>query len=1203
MSAATTLLISLFPVFAANAQAPAPSWNEVSSATGAIPAPPGGPQQTSLAAGDLDNDGDQDLVLASRGGSNSVVIYRQSEGSWDTFIVESEGLGIEAGGKIYDVDQDGWADIVMAGDFKSNKIWWWKNPGATGWGTDWQRFTIKNSGGVKHHDLGFGDFDSDGTIEIAYWNQGTKGSLNNLHVGDLPANPTAVSHWPTTVVIDASTTSEGMVVADVDRDGDEDLVAGGHLIIDGPGNTMQVSVVSGAEAAYQWAAGDLIPGGHLELVASSGDAVGGLAYFSWNGAAWLRTDLLGSQLSGPWDHGHSLEVGDVNGDGLADIFSAEMALEAGPSARSVVMYGDGLGGFQVESVSTGVDNHESILVDLDNDGDLDIASKPFNQSTPAFRLYINSFGPRAVGPWTRHHIGTRSTRAAWVRHGDINGDGLPDLISGNAWHQNPGSIDGVWVEHRFGSRLTNTIEVLDLDGDGDLDVFGSGRLGTGIFAWAENHGSGSFTTHANIPNGAPNFAQGVGVQHTPSGIEILIAWNDRGYGIDKILVPADPASTTWTIEHTDHPSMGEAFEIVDVDRDGDLDLLQGHMWSRNDGGGSYTEFTFYSPTRCCFAGSAGPDDRLPDRVVAADVNGDGRLDVVATHEHDATNSVAWYEQPGDPTQQWTRRTIFEADYPLHSLDVADVDGDGDLDVVTAEHDSAGDNNGRTLLFQNVSGDASDWRQLLIHDGESNHDGTQFADLDLDGDLDVYTIGWRHDGVVIHENLSSAIAAPIWHDDARRYRIDLTHTAGPTGAFERPAVTEVNLTGALSSAGGAGSVNHLTLRVIEVDDAGQMVEAEVPFQFDPAPGFSATSNGVGDLVVLMTGDTAPSTTRNYQLYFDVIGSAAPTVPVAPRITTTPGVIDEGARTTRVDTPNGIWFYDMDGGGFTSLVDSTGLDWIGYSTAEKAAGEFRGIPNLVTPNDGGYFHPGRLNATSVLRSSGPLRTTINTEIPGTEWAMTWHIYAEYATGAVTSKAGNYYFQYEGVPGGSLGPEDVVHHSGVTIGAFDSFEGDLANPEWMAAADTAVGRSLLVTNDGADNITDSYRDHQDLMTVMVFGRPNGPATSLLSDVGTNFTVELVNGASLSESQSAAVKRTSGSGESCHTSNLPRRSRLARKFAITNKPTPGAGVHHPDLGRGSTQILIRPDGTFGVGSRRRIAVRRRVGLDRGRRQDETMR
>ena len=1112
-------VLAALPLMGANAQQTFPSWTELSSTAGDLPIPIGGPEQTALAVGDLDNDGDTDLVVGSRGGDNSVSWYRRTGTVWDVVPTEAAGLSLGAAGTTFDVDSDGWVDLVMAGDFQSSEIWWWKNPGPAGWGSPWTRFTIKTAGAAKHHDLAFGDFDGDGTTEIAYWNQGRSNDVNDLFLADIPSDPTTVTAWPARLIFDGTVFSEGMAVADVDGDGDQDLIAGGHIFDDGPANSINVIPVAPSESNFKWAAADLVAGGRLELVSSSGDAVGGLAYYAWDGATWIRHDLLVGGLVGPWDHGHSLAVGDINGDGHADIFSAEMSLAAGTAARSVVLYGDSLGGFTVDTVSTGIDNHQSLLADFDGDGDLDIASKPFNQNTPAIRVFLNAFTPATIGPWTRHQIAIRQSRAAWIRAGDMNGDGRPDLVSGNAWHENPGTIGGVWNEHTFAAPLLDTQVVVDLDGDGDLDVLGYAQFASGQFSWAENDGNGGFTTRTNIPIIEGDFPQGVTVDQTPSGPEIWIAWNGRNFGIARIVVPADPVNTTWTVDQTSLPSQGEGLEIVDVDRDGDKDVLQGHMWSRNNGDGTDTDFILHNPTRCCFAGQPGEFDRLPDRVVAADMNADGRLDVVVTHEFDPTKSVAWYEQPLDPTTEWPEHVVLEAAFPLHSLDVADLDGDGDLDLVVGEHDNMNVDSGRVMVLQNLSGDGLVWGQIVVHDGESNHDGTQLADLDGDGDLDIFTIGWRHDRVVIHENLSSLPAAPVWHDGDRRYRVDLNITGGAVAGNDHPAVVGLDFTAALSSAGGTGSVDTNSLRVVEVNEAG-LLDATVPFQFDQAPGFDAGSFAAGELIISMTGNTPTAAIRHYQVYFDVIGSGAVPVAVTPQIVTTEGVPDAGVIATRIVTPSGTWFYDMAGGAFVSLDDADGNDWIGFGPAPGAAGQFRGIPNLVAPADGGHLHGGATSATSSVTHSGPLRTTIDTTVTGTTWAIRWHIYRNWATATVVGAETNYWFQYEGTPGGTLTNDDTVHRSGgPSIAGFDTFSGDVADPEWMAVADSVVGRSIVATQNSSDTQIDLYRDQDDLMTVLTFGRPATALIPLLSGPGRGFSVGLIDGISAADAATAAA------------------------------------------------------------------------------------
>lgn len=84
-----------------------------------------------------------------------------------------------------------------------------------------------------------------------------------------------------------------------------------------------------------------------------------------------------------------------------------------------------------------------------------------------------------------------------------------------------------------------------------------------------------------------------------------------------------------------------------------------------------------------------------------------------------------------------------------SLDVADLDGDGDLDLVVGEHTNPAEPGMRALVYENTGGGA--WVPHEIHVGDEHHDGMQLVDLDRDGDLDVVSIGWTHRRLVVYEN--------------------------------------------------------------------------------------------------------------------------------------------------------------------------------------------------------------------------------------------------------------------------------------------------------------------------------------------------------------------------------------------------------------------------------------------------------------------
>ena len=76
-----------------------------------------------------------------------------------------------------------------------------------------------------------------------------------------------------------------------------------------------------------------------------------------------------------------------------------------------------------------------------------------------------------------------------------------------------------------------------------------------------------------------------------------------------------------------------------------------------------------------------------------------------------------------------------------------------------------------------------------------------------------------------------------------------------------------------------------------------------------------------------------------------------------------VMDEGELCFLINTPGGSYFYQKEAGGFSSILDTEGNDWIGFhpdtteSYPQSAASSYRGLPNLVfRSDDGGAGHPG-------------------------------------------------------------------------------------------------------------------------------------------------------------------------------------------------------------------------------------------------------
>lgn len=254
-------------------------------------------------------------------------------------------------------------------------------------------------------------------------------------------------------------------------------------------------------------------------------------------------------------------------------------------------------------------------------------------------------------------------------------------------------------------------------------------------------------------------------------------------------------------------------------------------------------------------------------------------------------------------------------------------------------------------------------------------------------------------------------------------------------------------------------------------------------------------------MLLTGTTAASAARHYEVYFDTAGAGLPPACFAAQVLATDGVWHEGQSSIRVETPIGAWYYHKQGAGFASLDDVEGRDWIGYHPGGGASGEYRGIPN------GGPFHPGYTDCTSALESNGPLRARIRSVSNDGQWESTWDIYPRFATLTVLRIAEPYWILYEGTPYGALEKERdfVARSSGEVTSVSVSWFGDISAPEWIYFGDTATQRILYLAHHSDDDASDQFWHMQAQMTVFGFGRQYQCCDAYLTAVPDRFTVGL--------------------------------------------------------------------------------------------------
>lgn len=132
-------------------------------------------------------------------------------------------------------------------------------------------------------------------------------------------------------------------------------------------------------------------------------------------------------------------------------------------------------------------------------------------------------------------------------------------------------------------------------------------------------------------------------------------------------------------------------------------------------------------------------------------------------------------------------------------------------------------------------------------------------------------------------------------------------------------------------------------------------------------------------------------------------------------------DEGQDAFRISTASARYYLQKQAGGFSSIHDPEGFDWIGFKATDyggrpgDAAGIYRGLPNLVWPDNLG--HPGHTGVRCRQQSA----TSINAVTEDDDWEWTWHFFDDGAELEVirASDEKPYWFLYEGTQGGRFDP----------------------------------------------------------------------------------------------------------------------------------------------------------------------------------------
>jgi hypothetical protein len=356
--------------------------------------------------------------------------------------------------------------------------------------------------------------------------------------------------------------------------------------------------------------------------------------------------------------------------------------------------------------------------------------------------------PQAV--FFAHRLGT--DHAEGITTLDMTGNGRKDILSGAYWYENPGPNGGEWKRHQY--REAGTVGEFVADcGEWTVDVNHDGAPDVVTAAWQTN---GVWWYENPKKVGAEWKRHFIGNSYDTEG-----GWmadiNGDGQP-DLILSHYDHSGINWVDFSGPTPKMhhvgeraddGHGIGVADIDGDGKADIITTTGWFKQiDADNDKWEWH--------------PDFHLGDTgfpIIGYDVLNNGKMDLIYGQGH--SYGLYWLEQTVDAKgdRKWVQHTIDESFSQSHALVMADIDGDGQPELITGKryrghngHD-AGSYDPLVVYYYKINRKTGEFTRFPISVNGTGGVGTQIIaeDLDGDGDIDIATAGKT--GVHFFENLT------------------------------------------------------------------------------------------------------------------------------------------------------------------------------------------------------------------------------------------------------------------------------------------------------------------------------------------------------------------------------------------------------------------------------------------------------------------
>jgi hypothetical protein len=419
----------------------------------------------------------------------------------------------------------------------------------------------------------------------------------------------------------------------------------------------------------------------------------------------------------------SVVAADVNGDGLPDLIVANENDSTVSVLLNTTTPGSTTASFGTEQpFFTGTAPRSVTTADLNGDGRPDLIV--VNSSDNTISVLLNTTTPGASTPsFATQHVFSVGSEPESVTAADLNGDGRPDLIVANEGDNtvsvlldttSPGAATPSFTTQTTFATGSAPVAVAaaDVNGDGRPDVIVANALDNTVSVLLDTTAPG-----ASVPSfsGAQAFATG----HTPFA---LTAADVNGDGRPDVIVANQTDNTVSVLLNITAPgALAPSFAAqqtfatgtnqlsvtaADINGDGKLDLI-----AVNEGDNTVSVLlnTTPAPATTLDGNSFATHQDFgtgsqPFQVTTADINGDGLPDLIVSNESGATVSVLLNTTaPGATIPSFASQQTFATGHDPGGVTAVDVNGDGKPDLIVAND---GDNTVSVLLNTTAPGAAT-----------------------------------------------------------------------------------------------------------------------------------------------------------------------------------------------------------------------------------------------------------------------------------------------------------------------------------------------------------------------------------------------------------------------------------------------------------------------------------------------------------------